>query len=204
MTYQSKHTQVVSPKDGYDLVFKEYWQHHRHLNSFYEINFLQLLPRKSSFDIIDLWAGDGRMFYQLNKIPHGNYVALDISSNMLSRHPRWAKHIVADLENPLPLDDSSFDVAISFFTLEHISQLDTFFSECFRILRPEWKLFIWHFFQRREFERNLHSKVFKIQQYRRTTDEIEKEAKEIWFQTEVLHSYDKSVHIGDIIICTHP
>ncbi|GHW02754.1 hypothetical protein AGMMS50249_5400 [candidate division SR1 bacterium] len=202
MTYDSKHTEIVAPKEGYDAVADQYGQHHRHLNSFYEINFLQLLPRKSSFDIIDLGAGDGRMFYQLRNIPHGEYVALDISQEMLKKHPRGAKHLVADLEERFPLADESFDVAVSFFTLEHVEDVDNFFSEAYRILRDEGKLFIGHFFQRREFTWNLHSKVFKIQQFKRSTEEIQEKAEESGFSVEVLHSLDKGVHIGDIIICT--
>jgi hypothetical protein len=70
MTYDSKHTEILDPKEGYDAVASQYGQHHKHLNTFYHIEFLRFLPRKSSFDIIDLGAGDGRMFYQLNEIPH--------------------------------------------------------------------------------------------------------------------------------------
>ncbi|MDR3169217.1 MAG: class I SAM-dependent methyltransferase [Candidatus Peribacteria bacterium] len=201
MTYDSKHTEILAPKAGYDAVADQYGQHHKHLNTFYRINFLRFLPRKSSFDIIDLGAGDGRMFYQLNEIPHGAYVALDISKEMLLHHPRGAKHLVADLEKKLPLEDDTFDVAVSFFTTEHLEHLETFFSEAYRILRSEGKLFIGHFFQRRAFEWTANNRNFKIQQYKRSTEELQELAESAFFQTEIVSLYDKSDHTGDLLVC---
>lgn len=200
MTYDSKHTEIIGPKEGYDAVAQQYGQYHKHLNSFYTINFLQFFPRKKSFDIIDLGAGDGRMWYQLKDIPHEKYLAVDISKEMLARHPRGAKHLVADLEKPLPLESDSFDVAVSFFTLEHLERLEVLFSEVYRILRPEGQLFIGHFFQRRMFERNTHSKRFKIQQYPRSTEEILQEGEYAGFAMETVKLFDKEIQTGDLII----
>jgi ubiquinone/menaquinone biosynthesis C-methylase UbiE len=163
---------------------------------------LRFLPRKPSFDIIDLGAGDGRMFPQLNAIPHTAYVALDLSKEMLLHHPRGAKQLVADLEKKLPLHNDTFDIAVSFFTLEHLEHLETFFAEVYRILRPEGKLFIGHFFQRRAFARTANNKNFKIKQYKRTTAELQAEAEEAFFQTEILPLYDKDDHTGDLLLCT--
>jgi ubiquinone/menaquinone biosynthesis C-methylase UbiE len=131
-----------------------------------------------NFDIIDLGAGDGRMFYELNQIPHKEYVALDISKEMLLHHPRGAKHLVADLEKKFPLEKEIFDLAVCFFTLEHIENLTNFFVETYRILRPEGKLFIGHFFQRREFEWTANKKNFKIRQWKRTTEQLQEKAQE--------------------------
>ena len=202
MTYDSKHTEILSPKEGYDIVANQYGQHHKHLNTFYHLNFLRFLPRKESFDIIDLGAGDGRMFNELNEIPHWTYIALDISKAMLLKHPRWPKQLVADLEKKLPLDDDSFDIAVSFFTLEHVEQMETFFSEAYRILRTEGKLFIGHFFQRREFEWTAEKKRFKIRQFKRTTEELQEEAEKAFFNVEILPLYDNADHTGDLLICT--
>ncbi|MDR0860757.1 MAG: class I SAM-dependent methyltransferase [Candidatus Peribacteria bacterium] len=160
------------------------------------------MPRKPSFDIIDLGAGDGRMFYQLRDIPHETYIALDISKEMLVHHPKGAKPLVANLEEKLPLKDDSFDIAISFFTTEHLENISIFFSEAYRILRPEGKLFIGHFFQRREFERTAKNRDFKIKQFRRSTEDLQAEATQAFFQTEIFPLYDKADHNGDLLICT--
>ncbi|MDR0370095.1 MAG: class I SAM-dependent methyltransferase, partial [Candidatus Peribacteria bacterium] len=90
-------------------------------------------------------------------------------------------------------------MAICFFTLEHIENIQGFLSEIYRILKAEGKLFIGHFFQRREFERSANNKYFKIKQYRRSTEEIETAAKEAFFQTEIFPLYDKADHNGDLL-----
>ena len=141
------------------------------------------------------------MFYELNSIPHETYVALDISKEMLLKHPRGPKQVVADLEKKLPLEEDSFDVAVSFFTTEHLENIAGFFSEVYRILRPEGRLFIGHFFQRREFERSVNKRNFKIKQWKRSAEELQKEAEEAFFQVEIFPLYDKDTHTGELIIC---
>jgi ubiquinone/menaquinone biosynthesis C-methylase UbiE len=43
---------------------------------------------------------------------------------------------VCNLENILPFEENSFDMAMSFFVLEHIGDLNSFFDEVYRILKP--------------------------------------------------------------------
>ena len=142
------------------------------------------------------------MFKELDNIPHNEYIALDISKEMLLKHPRGPKHLVADLEKKLPLEDESFDVAVCFFTLEHIENIQGFFSEAYRILRKEGKLFIGHFFQRKEFKRTAKNRNFKIQQFKRSTEELQAEAKELFSTVEVIQLFDKLDHTGDLLICS--
>ena len=202
MNYDSKHTEILPPLEGYDLVAHQYGEYHKHLNTFYHIEFLRFLPRKANFDIIDLWAGDGRMYPELSKIPHNEYIALDISKKILLNHPRGPKHLIADLEKKMPLDDKSFDVAICFFTLEHIENIQWFFEEVYRILRKEGKLFIGHFFQRKEFKRTAQNRNFKIRQCKRKTEDITASAKSAFFKVEIFPLYDKMNYTGDLIICS--
>ena len=54
MNYDSKHTEILSPLEGYDLVADKYGEYHKHLDSFYHLEFLRFLPRKPKFSIIDL------------------------------------------------------------------------------------------------------------------------------------------------------
>ena len=162
MWYDSKHVEMVWPQEWYDAVAKQYRQYHEHLNSFYNIEFLRFLPRWKSFSIVDLWSWDGRMFDVLNKIPHTNITACDISEKMLANYPKWAIKQVVDLEEAFPFEDNSFDLAFCFFTLEHIKNIDHFFSEVNRILMRNGQIFIGHFFQRREFEWISNKRKFKI------------------------------------------
>lgn len=200
MWYDSKHVEIRWPKEWYDAVASQYKQSHEHLNSFYHVEFLRFLPRWKSFKIIDLWAGDGRMFSVLNKLPHSEITACDISKKMLERYPKSAKKQLVDLEQKFPFDNNSFDLAFCFFTLEHIQNIENFFNESCRILSNNGQIFIWHFFQRREFEWSANQKKFKIKQYKHSTEEIQKIAENYGFSVEVVPMSDKWIHTWDLII----
>ena len=200
MWYDSKHVEILSPKEWYNAVASQYKQSHEHLNSFYHVEFLRFLPRWKSFKIVDLWAGDWRMFQTINSIPHTEITACDISENMLARYPKFAKKQIVNLEELFPFDNDSFDLAFCFFTLEHIQNIENFFNETYRILSNNGQIFVWHFFQRREFERSANQKKFKIQQYKRSTQEIQQLAESSWFSVEIIPMNDKWVHTWDLII----
>jgi ubiquinone/menaquinone biosynthesis C-methylase UbiE len=95
------------------------------------------------------------------------------------------------LEQTFPFDDNSFDLAFCFFTLEHIQNIENFFNETYRILSDDGQIFIGHFFQRREFEWTVNQKKFKIQQYKRSTEDIEKVMKESFFDVDIVPMSDK-------------
>ena len=200
MAYDSKHVEILWPQEWYNYAASQYSQSHNHLNSFYNIEFIRFLPRWKKFRIIDLWAGDGRMFSVLNSIPHTEITACDISEKMLEKYPKWAKKKIIDLEKDFPFENNRFDLAFCFFTLEHIKNIEKFFDETQRILSDEWQIFIWHFFQRREFEWSINQKKFKIKQYKRSSDEIQKIAENSGFITEIIPMNDKWVHTWDLII----
>ena len=131
------------------------------------------------------------MFSVLNSFPHSEIVACDISEKMLEKYPKEAKKKIVNLEEKFPFEDNSFDLAFCFFTLEHIENIQNFFDETYRILSDDGLIFIGHFFQRREFERTANQKKFKIQQYKRSTEEIEKIMKESFFDVDIVPMNDK-------------
>jgi ubiquinone/menaquinone biosynthesis C-methylase UbiE len=69
------------------------------------------------------------MYKHFDNIKLNSYTACDISSKLLALHPKGSKinkntkTVVCDLENILPFNDESFDIATSFFVLEHISDI---------------------------------------------------------------------------------
>ena len=200
MWYDSKHVEILWPKEWYDAVASQYKQSHEHLNSFYHVEFLRFLPRWKKFRIIDLWAWDGRMFPVLNSLPHSEIVACDISEKMLEKYPKQAKKLIVNLEWEFPFEDNSFDLAFCFFTLEHIENIENFFSETYRILSNDGQIFVGHFFQRREFERSANQMKFKIKQYKRSTEEIQKIAGNSGFFVEIVPMSDKWIYTWDLII----
>jgi ubiquinone/menaquinone biosynthesis C-methylase UbiE len=78
------------------------------------------------------------MFKYLSLLKPARYVACDIAEKLLSRHPNNAgkvEKVICDLEDTLPFDDESFDLATSFFVLEHIEDIESLFNEVYRILK---------------------------------------------------------------------
>jgi len=208
MWYNSKHTTILSSEEWYDMVFDQYKNYHKHLDSFYDLDIQRFLPRDTeNLDVIDLWAGDGRMYKHFQNIKLNSYTACDISSKLLDLHPKSNNNIktkICDLEHKIPFDDDSFDIATMFFVLEHISDIDKLFSEIYRILKPWWKLLIWHFLQRREFEWNVwtwsNNKKFKIQQYRHKLDEIKNIAEYNFFNFDYQEIKEKETLLWYLII----
>ena len=131
------------------------------------------------------------MFPVLNKLPHSEIFACDISEKMLEKYPKEAKKKIVNLEEEIPFEDNSFDLAFCFFTLEHIQNIQNFFNETYRILSNDGQIFIGHFFQRREFEWTVNQKKFKIQQYKRSTEEVSQIMKESFFDVDIIPMADK-------------
>ena len=208
MSYNSKHIEILDPHTGYNLIADQYKSYHHHLDSFCNLEIQRYLPRNcDNNDVIDLWAGDWRVFKYFENVKYRKYVACDISEKLLEKHPtNWLKveKVVCDLETTLPFEDDSFDVATSFFVIEHISDLKWLFGEVYRILKEEWRWIIWYFLQRREFEweawqRKEHKK-FKIQQYRYRLEEIQEAAEYNFFKFNYQDVVENWVLIGYIIV----
>jgi len=90
-----------------------------------------------SGDVVDLGAGEAP--YRAFFVTHANsYRTVDWAN---SQH-RIAVDVIADLNAPLPLADSSADVAVSISVLEHLRRPDRFLAEVARILRPGGRLLL--------------------------------------------------------------
>lgn len=188
MAYDSKHTLLLDSKEGYNLTETEYKKYWPHLNSFYSLDFNRFVPReRKGYRVLDLGAWDGRMYEQLMKISPDEYVACDCAEKLLAKHPSKGVKVICDLQQDWTMfEDESFDLLCAFFLLEHIEDLEHFFAEAYRVLKPNGQILIGHFLQRRLFLWNINAKRFKIVQYPHTIEEIEKEAKEIWFFTGIM------------------
>jgi len=204
MWYDSKHVEILDPQQWYDLVAEEYKNHHDHLTSFDKWFFFTLLPRESdTLDLIDLGAGDGRIYKLLKEknYPFHSYTACDISPKLLEKHPGDVRKTICDLESTLPFEDQSFDLAFSFFVLEHISDIDQLFFEMEKILKPWGKRIIGHFLQRREFIRKKGARSFKIKLYNHRLQDIEKIGHENLFNVSDYPIYEKWNLLWHIIVC---
>jgi len=91
-------------------------------------------------DVLDLGCGTGRHALWL-AAGGATVTAVDFSEGMLQesrRKPgadqvRWLCH---DLHSPLPFERGEFDLVVSGLVLEHLRELDGFFAEIARVLKP--------------------------------------------------------------------
>lgn len=90
-----------------------------------------------SGDVVDLGAGEAP--YRTFFVAHAaSYRTVDWAN---SQH-RIVVDVIADLNAPLPLADSSADVAVSISVLEHLRRPDRFLAEVARVLRPGGRLLL--------------------------------------------------------------
>jgi len=90
--------------------------------------------------VLDLGCGTGRHSLWLTEAG-ATVTAVDFSEGMLAaarKKPgtgtvRWLAH---DLRTPLPFADGTFNMVVSGLVLEHLQELDGFFNEARRALKP--------------------------------------------------------------------
>lgn len=202
MGYDSKHVVIKAPKEWYNLIADEYGKYHNHLDSFDRWFFQRILPRNmENIHIIDLGAGDGRMWKFFKNIPIGKYTACDISEKLLKRHPGTNKieKVICDLEEKLPFEDDTYQLALSFFVMEHINNIEWLFEEVYRILQSKGQRIIGHFLQRREFLWKKDKEIFKIELYNHRIQDLEKIAEKCFFSRETFPITEKWTTIGYIL-----
>jgi len=202
MWYNWKHVEIKDPKSWYNTASEEYAKYHKRLNDFDQWIFQKFLPRIKWVNIIDLWAGDWRIFNLLQKLDYKYYIACDIADQLLKRHPsaKNLKKVVCDLEQELPFESNYFDLATTFFVLEHIQDLDILFSETDRILKPGGRWLIGHFLQRHEFVRKVKKEEYKIEFYNHRLEELKKIAEENRFSINIVPVQERGSIIWNILI----
>ena len=202
MWYNKTHVKVLNPKEGYDLVIAEYKKYRSWLDDFYKIDFNSFVERfHDKINIIDLWWWDGRLYQKLSKLKYNKYIACDISSKILKKYPGKVEKVVCDLDSKLPFESDFFDIAVSFFVIEHLSDLENFFWETYRILKLWWKLVVWYFLQNREFLWKLDWWSFKIKMYKHRIDEIKTIAENCFFEVILKPIYEKTNLSWYIVVC---
>jgi ubiquinone/menaquinone biosynthesis C-methylase UbiE len=89
---------------------------------------------------LDLGCGDGRLTAALDA---GELTAADVSAVALERAGRRlpsARLLELQPDEPLPLEDSAFDLVLCAETIEHVRDVQLFLSEARRVLRPAGEL----------------------------------------------------------------
>lgn len=203
MSYNQKHILIHDPETGYNTIADQYKTYHKHLDSFEKGVFVKFLPKgQENLHIIDLGAGDGRLYKFLLPLKPTRYVACDIAEKLLKKHPGTkVEKLVCDLEDILPFSDESFDVATSFFVLEHIEDVESLFAEVYRIVKSWWVFIIGHFIQRREFVWKKDNNQFRIQFFNHRIQDLEKLLTKNFFDLHIVPIREEGITIWHIIVC---
>ncbi|HVJ79773.1 MAG TPA: methyltransferase domain-containing protein [Planctomycetia bacterium] len=125
---------------GYDRWATVYDRDANPLPALEEPRLRAILGDVAGLDALDLGCGTGRHALWL-AAAGARVVAADFSPGMLAeaRQKPGAERIrfvVHDLHRPLPFACEAFDVVVSGLVLEHLQELEPFFAEAHRMLRP--------------------------------------------------------------------
>ena len=91
--------------------------------------------------ILDIGAGSGNHYSRLiQNQPNIVYYALDLSANLLSRHPGPADRLALGDALELPYADDSFDVVMANHVLYHLRDIDSALVEIKRVLKPDGRI----------------------------------------------------------------
>ena len=135
------HDPLSGVRDGYDRWARIYDHDANPLPALEDPQVREALGDVRAREVVDLGCGTGRHTEWL--VAAGARVtAVDFSEAMLEQARRKVpaadvRFIVHDRHEPLPLDDASFDAVVSGLVLEHLRDLDAFFAEAHRVLRPQ-------------------------------------------------------------------
>lgn len=98
-----------------------------------------LVKQTNISKVLDLGCGSGRLTIPVYKKYKFEITGLDADATALkilnSREPK-VKTIKADLSQPFKFKDNSFDFILCIEFLDYLTDIDSFFKECSRVLKP--------------------------------------------------------------------
>ncbi len=134
----AKHIRNVSPRQGYDFWSEQYDTMPNPVVALEGRVSQELLQPRPGEWILDAGCGTGRNListYEAGAIPFG----FDFSLGMLRQARLKNTDLIlaqADFHYPLPLASSSFNTALCALVGEHIRNIEKFFAEIRRVLKP--------------------------------------------------------------------
>lgn len=91
--------------------------------------------------ILEIGCGTGNYIIELSgRIHHNRYFGFDVSEEMLkvaSSRSKEVKFIKGDAEHSFPFSDSGIEMCFAVDVIHHIVNLQNFFNEIFRCLKPD-------------------------------------------------------------------
>lgn len=105
---------------------------------------LESLPKGDKLVYLDLGCGDGaKTIVRASQIGTGNIIGIEGNKSLLNEAKNGGvKAYQADINFSWPIDNLSVDCITATEVVEHLSDLDNFFSESRRVLKPGGKIII--------------------------------------------------------------
>lgn len=131
---------VASVRNGYDRWARLYDHELNPVVALEEPLVRAAVGEARGLAVLDLGCGTGRHALWL-AAAGADVTAVDFSPGMLAEaraKPGAAsvRFVVHDLHDPLPFPEGRFDRVVSGLVLEHLADLDAFFAETHRVLKP--------------------------------------------------------------------
>lgn len=101
-------------------------------------NILRLLAKEQDANLLDLGCGDGAWTLRIaEKIGTKNIYGVEIAENMIeTAKGNGLVTVKSDLNERFPFDDNFFDVVHANQVIEHVTNVDIFVGETYRVLKP--------------------------------------------------------------------
>lgn len=130
----------LSTQEGYDLWSAIYDDEDNPLVRLEQSRMSELLGNVAGLSILDLGCGTGRHAVALAQ-QNAQVTAVDFSSQMLAKAKAKPgadriRFLEADLTQPIPLADNSFDRALCCLVMDHVPDPVALFSEMRRLCKP--------------------------------------------------------------------
>jgi ubiquinone/menaquinone biosynthesis C-methylase UbiE len=142
----TRFTDTSSVSRGYDRWAKVYDHDLNPLPALEEPVFRAAVGDVRGLSVVDLGCGTGRHAIWLAG-GDASVTAVDFSAGMLAEArakpgAERVRFLAHDLHQPLPLPDGAFDLVVSGLVLEHLLNLDGFFREARRVVRPSGRAIV--------------------------------------------------------------
>ena len=127
----------LPPKEKRQLDFKRRYKadHPQWDDSMVKLTTLVRERVENHAHVLDAGCGNGNYVIQESPDKEWRTIGIDVDETT-TRNNRWLDRIVHGHLEHLPFEDASFDLALSLWVLEHVSEPEAIFCEIFRVLKP--------------------------------------------------------------------
>lgn len=176
---------ILFSKQGYNLTADYYAKKAKYWDSFEKDQVFPLLDDVKDKEILDIGAGNGRLALRLVNMG-AEVTAVDVSEKMLKKIRDTGKgiRVVVGEAESLPFANESFDIVIATFLIVHLKDLQLFFDEVYRVLKPSGKFLVTNINQRKAPEIKVDKGLIEIESYYHRPEAVVGKLEELAFFVE--------------------